>query len=350
MQSNELSDLLERAAQHMRADEWDEAQQALTPLEGARATDDSAEDVITGLLLLASLRGAESPDAAWSSLQRAETLGEAHSKCLPPRLRAESALLCAYHFSGIGDDGTARAHLEVAVERARLASDPNLLVTALYLLAGAHAALEDIRGAEPLLRECTEVLRQSSSTLLPQILVERAGLLSRQGAAKAALCLLQSAHTAADEIWDMDDPRLAVLLTGLAIVHMSVPEPDHAAAEEALEGALAIYSETLGDQHPEVGRTLILLGRLNLQNGKPQKAQPLLAEAIWLLQRAEVPDPLTLADAHNNAGSTQLALGDAKIAIEHFNAALAELSKSEEDTEQLARLVRQNLALAAGLT
>lgn len=137
--------------------------------------------------------------------------------------------------------------------------------------------------------------------------------------------------------------QLMRMRRGLAEIYMLAD--DYERAIEEAELALEVARATVGDEHPEMGRTLDRLGHILLASGQPEAARAPLHRAVEVFESTQEPSSET-GRARFRLARASWEAGRQTEALEHARKAHDELA-SVDDSKHLPEL-RQWLARHAG--
>lgn len=137
-----------------------------------------------------------------------------------------------------------------------------------------------------------------------------------------ATAIFERSRVILTETVGRDHPNLGRTLTGLGRAQFAIGE--YEAAETAFREALAIQREALSPHHPNIIWTLTNLGRLLTQQGQTDEAEQLLREAT-VSAEALPPDHWRRIDARVELGACQMVNGQLTEAHEEMEQILAEL-------------------------
>jgi tetratricopeptide (TPR) repeat protein/predicted Ser/Thr protein kinase len=125
------------------------------------------------------------------------------------------------------------------------------------------------------------------------------------------------------EIFRETDPRSAAhgrALADLAGVHANQGRVER--ARPMMVEAIEILSEALGREHPDVAQDMMNLAAIDVWRGDAEGARQSVDEAIAILEAALGPNNLRVSDALEILGAAELKLGEHESAAAHFERGL----------------------------
>ncbi|MBI5434074.1 MAG: serine/threonine protein kinase [Planctomycetes bacterium] len=165
-----------------------------------------------------------------------------------------------------------------------------------------------------------------------QTLSNLAAILWRKGEHDEARLAMRRAETGYRALSGDGEEGLGSVLSSLATMHLAVN--DLAAAEPALEQALALQTKRLGPEHPEVALTLSKLAALYRAEKRDDQARACWEEVLRIRRGPGIP-PSMLADGLHGFGVFLSEVGECERAIPLFEEALA-LHRAQPSGDPLA--------------
>ena len=201
------------------------------------------------------------------------------------------------------------------------------LSTTINNLASVYHDKGDFESAERFYRQAIAMDEEFLGLNHPQLgtaMSNLAFLLLDMGRSKEAIDM----QTAATEILGRayrEHPDLASALSGLGF--MLTEEKDYAGAEPHLTRALSMRRDLLGDDNPEVGKSLLTLSALHLDTGRHELAEQEATLAYKIFRDS-------IGEEHWLAGAALSVLGGAQAAQQQFANAEISLIKAHETLEK----------------
>jgi Tfp pilus assembly protein PilF len=125
---------------------------------------------------------------------------------------------------------------------------------------------------------------------------------------EASLAILRDAAERTEAFYGPDHPEVARTLVNLGTVQLE--RGDLAAAEANQKRALTIREKAYGPAHPEVASALTNLGNVQLERGDLAAAEASQKRALAIQERVYGPDHLKVANTLTNLGNVQHQRGD----------------------------------------
>jgi serine/threonine protein kinase len=234
----------------------------------------------------------------------------------------------------------------LALRRRLLGAEHPSTAASLSELASVLADEGDLAGAETLYRQALDVLGHSLGGNHPHVAaveLHLAEVLDRKGEREAAEGLARSALDALVARFGTENPL--TLAASESWFGIRAGQGFHAEAEAGFRDVLAHRRRVLPPGHPDIAESLLDLGTLLEQRGDPTAAEPLLREAVGILEAKRPRDYWQTAQAKSVLGGCLAALGHGAEAERLLTEAKAVLEKhpghrieAQEASERLARL------------
>jgi tetratricopeptide (TPR) repeat protein len=311
----------------LRREAWEEAAAKAKAAVGAlEEAGDSKDPGPLGDALLAwgrALAGARRHAAAATTLERARDVLVRARGAAGPDAAAVLVAMCVNEM-GRGDFAAAQARCEEALalrEKTAGASDA-AAGEPLTLLARAHHARDDRRGAEALLTRATPVLEKDAAVApLVEALDAAAQLHEDLDRHEAALALYRRADAMLDKAEWAEHPLRARVLRHASGLYRTMG--DLSKARAAAERAVAIVEGAYRGDSPPAAEAQWNLGLVELAAGDVASAEQRLLFALGVLQRDLGPDHtdsvtlvLDLAEVFVLKKSYPQALANARVAVD----------------------------------
>ncbi len=227
----------------------------------------------------------------------------------------------------------ARALYEEALAIAEDPSAPDLQLAAEVLneYGGVLAAQDDTAGAARAYRRALALNRASFGDVDVRVAQDENDLaivLARGDRREEAIALTRHALASYEEILGREHPTTVAVSNNLGSLLVRGPElgpgfdPEFDEGEALLVEALAARRRLLGDAHPDVGRTLSLLGHCSQRRGDLDGARACFAEALAIHRARLGPYHLEVGNNESSLALVELAAGDPGAALPHARLAL----------------------------
>jgi tetratricopeptide (TPR) repeat protein len=249
---------------------------------------------------------------------------------------------------GMGDPETAEADLQMAYLTALGAGDDETAAeTAIHLVTvvGQHRA----RVAEGVLwgEHAAALLQRTGSTegrQAAELESGLAGLDRMRGDHDRAIARLERSIALRSELVGPDHPDLARPRNNLANVHLDRGDYDEATRLYTL--AIADFESALGPDHPDTAQALNNLGALWFQRSNLDEAERYFGRALAIRRRGLGPEHHDVAESIGNLAAVRLSRGDdAGAATDYEHAIEIEQRALGSDHPQVAKLL-VNLGIA----
>jgi serine/threonine protein kinase/tetratricopeptide (TPR) repeat protein len=234
----------------------------------------------------------------------------------------------------------------LALRRALLGPEHPDTAVSLGELASVLTEEGDLSAAERLYRQALHVLGRSLGREHPHVATVELGLaelLDRRGEREAAEGLVRSALDVRVAQFGTENPL--TLAASESWSRIRAGQGFRAEAEAGFRDVLARRRRILPPGHPDIAESLLDLGTLLEQRGDPKGAEPLLREAVRILEVKQPRDHWQTAQAKSVLGGCLAALGDRVEAERLLTGAEAVLRRHQgrqieagEASERLARL------------
>lgn len=226
--------------------------------------------------------GSVSPRRAGESVTMADALDEAvHwvnlSLSGQPEAAASIRTTIGNSFRSLGQFDKADEQLELALARRRemLGDDHAETAQSLNALALLRRDQGRLDEADALLREALRIrVNQFGQESLPvaQCMQNLASVQAAKGNLDAAWELIQRAFHARQAILGADHPDSA--MCGFQLAELARRRGELAVALQVHEDVLRIREQILHPEHPDIARSLLAVGRIQLESNRPRQAWP----------------------------------------------------------------------------
>ncbi len=256
-------------------------------------TGETSEELAGSLLSLApNVRVAGDLDGAERLLDEASeillaTVGRESEEYADCRM----SLGYLYTHQGRLDEAQVALEEALAIQRRLLTPPHPVLAQCVTHLGGVHLQKEDYEAALPYCDEALEMYRQlypDGHAAIGMGLHNRGVVLSRLGRKEEAAASVHEALEMSRRTLGPEHPYVA--LTTLKLAQLEENAGHLEAAENSYREALALARSSIGDDHPRTVGCWYWLGRFLLDSGRPEEAEPLLAQAVKIHEASSPPD------------------------------------------------------------
>ena len=264
-------------------------------------------EVIYSANLIAYLNEVGAPDEARAAVRAGvEMFRQARGEQSP--VLALEYMRAGLALAKTDDLALAQELLLEAVELNRTIHGPNheQLATSLYFLAAVYRNQREYEQAEEAYREALRIRRDllgEDDLAVAECGYGLAATLHEQGRGREATETIRSALAVYDRLEAQHTPHALKARMYLARILIDLGELDEAGvlAPEALDQARGLF----GTEHIDTALASIVVGRVEVAQGKPVEAESHLREALDTLQRLELPEDQAwlLARAESNLGN-----------------------------------------------
>ncbi len=193
----------------------------------------------------------------------------------------------ALQLRSAGDlEGAERLYREaLRIWRERVGPNDLNVAATLRELGALQVVKGDLQAAELAYRECLRITRArpGAATLTQaETLAQLAGVLTNQGQYEEAATLLREALAIRQDV--APTQRLQLALTANALANALALADKAEELGPAMDGVLAAWRAALPPDSPSLASVLTQTGRYRLERGQPDMAEPLLREALEVLQ------------------------------------------------------------------
>lgn len=281
---------------------------------------------------LAALTGSNGRDAT-AEWQSAKSIGESalaqiDSRILPVDYRPTIIRDLADCYEALGNRKQAIELIRKELDSPRLADDSTERSSLLTKLAVMSAGEQRPEEALHIIRQAIKIERgaENRECTVDRLLIQQALLQDLVGGADAKRSWEDAAKSHADTLAKIRLGRISLkwsdaTLEGLALARSKLG--DVAGETESVRALVECRTEALGAEHVACIRAKARLGALYALAEDYMRAKPYLTETVEFQRRRSSPQPLELADALNNLGIVERALGSYDDALRLIGEALA---------------------------
>jgi tetratricopeptide (TPR) repeat protein len=206
-------------------------------------------------------------------------------------------------------------------------------------------ALDDLEGAEPLLRRALAIIEMSQGAEHADIginLNNLASLLEDKGDYQGSENLYRRALVITEKAQGPEHPKTAIRLNNLGLLLKE--KGDYEGAEPLMRRALAISEKSQGPQHPVTGIRLNNLGLILMGRADYERAEPLFRRALAISEKVQGPEHPVTGIRLNSLGILLKRKADYERAEPLYRRALAISEKSQGPEHSVTGTRLNNLA------
>ena len=310
---------------------WRQLEQTLTSLEMFEALNEhrTAEEHLGYWLSLETVKGRQVLEARFKSAWKRWNLPSDKEKTADVAGNLERFI--GYAGRGLTSSFTLKlAKLSLNINERVLGPEHRATSVSLSSLGLLLKALDDLEGAEPLLRRALANIEMSQGAEHADMginLNNLASLLEDKGDYEGAENLYRRALAITEKAQGPEHPKTAIRLNNLGLLLLE--KVDFEGAEPLMRRALAISEKYQGPQHPATGIRLNNLGLLLQAKGDYVGAEQLFKKALAITEKAQGPDHPATGTRLNNLGSLLEDKGDYEGAENLYRRALEVTEKAQ---------------------
>ena len=257
---------------------------------------------------------------------------------------AEALFMLAFWQWSNGEFATHEESATEAIWVAEASRHDEVKADAAAMLAGTAVRPEDAERWGRLAEATAERMGPGHEWVLAWVLTGRSAVRNRLGDFEAGARSGRAAIAIKKKILEPDDPDLAFSLNNLAISLTGLG--DYAGALAAIDQAIAIVTPTYGDRSSYMGGYWSNRGEILSAQGSYAEARKLFQAAIDLMQERLPVENRNLAYPLTGLGEAELAMGEARAAVDTLERALRIREGQEPD---LILVAETRFALARAL-